>query len=125
MQHWMQTLDDYDFEVQHRAGMEHTNADNLSRAGQVEALEKEEILVYNLGNGVGYSVREVIETARKVTGHPIPAEETPRRPGDSPRLVASSEKIRRELGWEPSVPDLYDIIESAWVWHQSHPNGYE
>ena len=91
----------------------------------LEALEKEEVLVYNLGNGVGYSVREVIETARKVTGHPIPAEETPRRPGDSPRLVASSEKIRNELGWKPQTPKLEDIIASAWEWHQSHPNGYE
>ncbi len=91
----------------------------------LDALDKEEKLVYNLGNGKGYSVREVIETARQVTGHPIPAEETPRRPGDSPRLVASSEKIKKELGWEPKVPALADIIESAWVWHQSHPNGYE
>ena len=91
----------------------------------LDALEKEEKLVFNLGNGKGYSVREVIETAREVTGHPIPAEETPRRPGDSPRLVASSEKIRTELGWEPEIPALEDIIESAWLWHQSHPNGYE
>ena len=91
----------------------------------LEALDNKDKLVYNLGNGVGYSVREVIETARKVTGHPIPAEETPRRPGDSPRLVASSEKIRKELGWEPQIPALTDIIESAWRWHQSHPNGYE
>jgi UDP-glucose 4-epimerase len=91
----------------------------------LEALEKEERLVYNLGNGVGYSVREVIDTARAVTGHPIPAEETPRRPGDSPRLVASSKKIRKELGWEPQIPELKDIIASAWEWHQSHPNGYE
>ena len=91
----------------------------------LEALDNKDKLVYNLGNGVGYSVREVIETARKVTGHPIPAEETPRRPGDSPRLVASSEKIRQELGWEPQIPALADIIESAWRWHQSHPKGYE
>jgi len=91
----------------------------------LNALEKEEKLVYNLGNGKGYSVREVIETAREVTGHPIPAEETPRRPGDSPRLVASSDKIRKELGWEPETPALKDIIESAWLWHQAHPNGYE
>ena len=91
----------------------------------LEALEKEDQLVYNLGNGVGYSVREVIETARQVTGHPIPAEETPRRPGDSPRLVASSNKIRVELGWEPAVPELKDIIASAWEWHKTHPNGYE
>ena len=91
----------------------------------LNALEKEEKLVYNLGNGKGYSVREVIETAREVTGHPIPAEETPRRPGDSPRLVASSDKIRKELGWEPETPELKDIIESAWLWHQAHPNGYD
>ena len=91
----------------------------------LDALEKEEKLVYNLGNGKGYSVREVIETARAVTGHPIPAEETPRRPGDSPRLVASSDKIRNELGWEPLIPKLEDIITSAWEWHQSHPNGYQ
>jgi len=88
------------------------------------ALENQEKLVYNLGNGKGYSVREVIETAREVTGHSIPVEETPRRPGDSPRLVASSEKIRNELGWEPQIPDLKDIIHSAWSWHQSHPDGY-
>jgi UDP-glucose 4-epimerase len=91
----------------------------------LDALEDKEHLVYNLGNGKGYSVREVIETARQVTGHPIPAEETPRRPGDSPRLVASSEKIKKELGWEPGTPELKDIIASAWEWHQGHPNGYE
>ena len=90
----------------------------------LDALEKNDKLVYNLGNGKGYSVLEVIETAREVTGHPIPAEETPRRPGDSPRLVASSEKIKKELGWEPEVPELRDIIASAWQWHQAHPNGY-
>ena len=91
----------------------------------LEALDKKEKLVYNLGNGKGYSVREVIETAREVTGHPIPAVETPRRPGDSPRLVASSEKIKSELGWKPEIPDLKDIIQSAWDWHRSHPDGYK
>ncbi|MCJ7734257.1 MAG: UDP-glucose 4-epimerase GalE [Anaerolineales bacterium] len=91
----------------------------------LDTLEKEEKLVYNLGNGTGYSVREVIETAREVTGHPIPAVEAARRPGDSPRLVASSDKIKKELGWEPEVPALADIIESAWIWHQNHPNGYD
>ena len=90
----------------------------------LDALEDQKKLVYNLGNGKGYSVREVIETAREVTGHPIPIEEIDRRPGDSPRLVASSEKIRNELGWEPEIPDLKDIIHSAWSWHQSHPDGY-
>jgi UDP-glucose 4-epimerase len=81
-------------------------------------------LTYNLGNGQGYTVHEVIETARQVTGHPIPAVEGPRRPGDPAVLVASSEKIRRELGWRPRYPDLHDIVASAWAWHQAHPNGY-
>jgi UDP-glucose 4-epimerase len=81
--------------------------------------------IYNLGNGLGYTVREVIETARKVTGHPIPAVDGPRRPGDPPELVAGSDKLRRELGWQPRHPDLYDIVGSAWNWHQAHPNGYQ
>ena len=91
----------------------------------LEALGDHDRLVYNLGNGSGYSVREVIETAREVTGHPIPAIESPRRPGDPARLVASSEKIRKELGWQPEHPELKDIISSAWEWHKSHPKGYE
>jgi len=80
---------------------------------------------YNLGNGQGYSVREVIETARQVTGHPIPAVDVPRRPGDPSALVASSDRLRRELGWQPRYPDLRDIVQSAWEWHKSHPFGYE
>ena len=80
--------------------------------------------VFNLENGVGYSVREVIETARKVTGHPIPAVEIPRRAGDPARLVASGEKAKTVLGWEPKITSLEDIIRSAWVWHSTHPNGY-
>ena len=79
---------------------------------------------FNVGNGAGFSVREVIETARQVTGHPIPAEARPRRAGDPARLVASSEKARRVLGWEPHVPDLRAILETAWNWHHTHPNGY-
>ncbi len=79
---------------------------------------------YNLGNGQGYTVREVIETARQVTGHPIPAVEGPRRPGDPAALVASSDKIRHELGWQPRYPNLHDIVASAWAWHRTHPNGY-
>ena len=81
--------------------------------------------IFNLGNGIGYSVREVIETARKVTGHPIPAVETPRRAGDPARLVASSEKAKRVLGWNPVHDSLEEIISSAWKWHKHHPNGYE
>jgi UDP-glucose 4-epimerase len=90
----------------------------------LEALGDNDRLVYNLGNGSGYSVREVIKTARSVTGHPIPVVESPRRPGDAPRLVASSEKIRRELGWSPQHPELSDIVASAWEWHRTHPHGY-
>jgi UDP-glucose 4-epimerase len=90
----------------------------------LDALENKENLLYNLGNGTGYSVREVIETARKVTGKEISAVEAPNRSGDAPRLVASSEKIRRELGWQPKYPGLEEIIASAWEWHQKHPDGY-
>jgi len=90
----------------------------------LDALE-DQSRVYNLGNGNGYSVREVIDTARTVTGKDIPAEVGPRRPGDPAALVASSEKIRKELGWSPQYPDLESIITSAWEWHQKHPHGYE
>ena len=90
----------------------------------LDALASRETMTYNLGNGAGYSVREVIEVARQVTGQPIPAVKTPRRPGDAPRLVASSEAIRRELGWSPGFPTLRQIVESAWEWQRHHPNGY-
>ena len=80
--------------------------------------------IFNLGNGVGYSVKEVIETARKVTGHPIPAKEEARRAGDPARLVASGEKARKILGWEPEITGLADIISSAWKWHKAHRDGY-
>ena len=80
--------------------------------------------IFNLGNGVGYSVREVIETARRVTGHPIPATEVPRRAGDPARLVASGEKAKNILGWEPKIKQLDEIVESAWKWHWKHPDGY-
>jgi UDP-glucose 4-epimerase len=79
---------------------------------------------YNLGNGRGYTVKEVIESCHQVTGMPIPTEMGPRRPGDPATLVASSEKISRELGWEPKYPDLRTIVEHAWQWHRTHPNGY-
>jgi UDP-glucose 4-epimerase len=90
----------------------------------LDALGTQTALAYNLGNGRGYSNRQVVETARLVTGHSIPVKELPRRPGDAPRLVAASDKIRRELGWTPRYPDLKDIVASAWEWHRSHPNGY-
>jgi UDP-glucose 4-epimerase len=90
----------------------------------MEAIEPGKGRVYNLGNGTGYSVREVIETARRVTGREIPARDAPRRPGDPAELVAASDRIRRELGWQPEYPELERIIESAWRWHESHPDGY-
>lgn len=80
--------------------------------------------IFNLGNGIGYSVREVIDTARKVTGHPIPEVEVPRRAGDPAMLVASSEKAKSILGWKPLHDSLEEIIASAWNWHKNHPNGY-
>jgi UDP-glucose 4-epimerase len=79
---------------------------------------------FNLGNGKGFSVKEVIEAARHVTGHPIPTVMAPRRAGDPAVLVASSERIRQALGWVPKYPDLESIIGDAWKWHQRHPEGY-
>jgi UDP-glucose 4-epimerase len=80
--------------------------------------------IYNLGNGEGYSVKEVIEAAREVTGCPIRAEVGPRRPGDPAILIAGSETIKRELGWRPRFAALRDIIGTAWEWHRTHPQGY-
>ncbi|MCZ0754504.1 UDP-glucose 4-epimerase GalE [Anoxybacillus sp. J5B_2022] len=80
--------------------------------------------VFNLGNGNGFTVKEVIEAARRVTGHDIPARVVERRAGDPARLVASSEKAQRELGWKPTYTTIDDIVASAWEWHQANPNGY-
>ena len=90
----------------------------------LDALERHDRLIYNLGNGQGFSVREVIEVARKVTGRPIPVVESPRRPGDPAILIASAARIRRELNWLPRFPDLETIVASAWRWHSAHPHGY-
>lgn len=90
----------------------------------LNALDKRDRLIYNLGNGRGFSVREVIEVARKVTGHAIPVVESPRRPGDPAILVASSERIQKELGWQPKYRDLEKIISTAWEWFQKYPQGY-
>ncbi|MDR3438259.1 UDP-glucose 4-epimerase GalE [Telmatospirillum sp.] len=90
----------------------------------LDALSEHDRLHFNLGNGAGFSVREVVEAARKVTGHPIPCIEGPRRPGDPAILVAASQKIRNELGWQPRYTSLEEIIRSAWEWHRGHPNGY-
>ena len=80
--------------------------------------------VFNLGNGVGFTNKEVVDVARKVTGHPIPAEIAPRRAGDPAQLVASSEKAKTVLGWKPQYADLETIVTTAWNWHKAHPNGY-
>ena len=80
---------------------------------------------YNLGNGNGYSVRQVIETVEKVTGRKVAAMDSPRRPGDPARLVASSQKIKEELGWIPRYPDLETIVKTAYHWHREHPKGYD
>ncbi len=81
--------------------------------------------VFNLGSGQGFSVNEMIAVARRVTGHPIPVEVSPRRAGDPAQLIASSEKARRILGWSPELDDVEAIVSSAWKWHRGHPNGYE
>jgi UDP-glucose 4-epimerase len=96
---------------------------DLARA-HVLALESAKTGAFNLGTGGGCSVREVIAAARAVTGHAIPEEVVPRRPGDPDRLVASAERARYELGWVPRFPDLPAMIESAWRWHRAHPHGY-
>lgn len=83
-----------------------------------QALDGHDRMIYNLGNGRGFSVREVVDSARRVTGHPIPVEELPRRPGDPAVLIASSAKIGTDLGWQPKYTQLDDIVLSAWEWHQ-------
>lgn len=90
----------------------------------LDALGRSERLIYNLGNGHGFSVREVIEGARQMTGRDIAVVESPRRPGDPAVLIASSEKIRRELNWHPRMPKLEDILKTAWEWHKNFPEGY-
>lgn len=91
--------------------------DHLLRGGESD--------VFNLGNGVGFTVKEVIDAARAVTGHPIPAQVSPRRAGDPAQLVASSERAKAVLGWAPRYDELETILSTAWSWHRSHPNGYE
>ncbi|HLN32353.1 MAG TPA: UDP-glucose 4-epimerase GalE [Gemmataceae bacterium] len=105
---------------------DYIHVDDLGEAHllALERLEPGTGIRYNLGIGRGYSVREVIETVANVTGKPVPLKEGPRRAGDPPVLVASSERIRRELGWRPRYHELRSIVETAWHWHQSHPKGY-
>ena len=104
---------------------DYIHVEDLGRAHllALDRVEPGRHAIYNLGNGLGFSVREVIEAARRVTGREIPVSEEPRRPGDPAQLVASSELIRAELGWEPEK-DLEAMIADAWAWRQAHPDGY-
>jgi len=106
---------------------DYIHVEDLGRAHllALEAAEPGEHSVYNLGNGEGFSVREVVEAARGVTGESVDAVEAPRRAGDPPVLVASSERIRTDLGWKPEKPGLEAMISDAWTWMGDHPNGYE
>jgi UDP-glucose 4-epimerase len=106
---------------------DYIHVEDLGRAHllALEAAGPGEHSVYNLGNGAGFSVREVVEAARRVTGKGIDAIEAPRRAGDPPALVASSEKIQADLGWKPEKPGLETMISDAWAWMRDHPNGYE
>jgi UDP-glucose 4-epimerase len=106
---------------------DYIHIEDLGRAHlmALEAALPGEHRVYNLGNGAGFSVLEVVEAARRVTGRRIEAVEAPRRAGDPPALVASSDKIREELGWKPEKPELEAMISDAWAWMQAHPDGYE
>ena len=96
---------------------------DLARA-HILALEKDVAGPFNLGTGTGFSVQQVVETCRAVTGHPIPVAVSPRRPGDPACLVAGAEKAKSVLGWKPRYPDLRTIVQHAWNWHRAHPRGY-
>lgn len=106
---------------------DYIHVDDLASAHilALEKLEPGKGLCYNLGIGRGYSVREVVKTVEAVTGKPVPVKEGPRRPGDPATLVASSDKIQRELGWQPKYADLASIVATAWNWHRGHPKGYK
>ena len=96
---------------------------DLARA-HILALEKDVAGPFNLGTGTGFSVQQVVETCREVTGHPIPVALSPRRPGDPACLVAGAAKAKEILGWKPRYPDLKTIVQHAWNWHRIHPHGY-
>ena len=106
---------------------DYIHVEDLGRAHllALEAARPGEHHVYNMGNGAGFSVREVVEAARSVTGKNIDAVEAPRRTGDPPALVAASDRIRTDLGWKPEKPELEAMISDAWIWMQDHPRGYE
>jgi UDP-glucose 4-epimerase len=91
----------------------------------LQQIEKFSGRAYNMGNGSGYSNLQVVAAAREVTGSSIPVIPASRRPGDPARLIASSDRIRRELGWAPHYPDLKSMVETAWAWRQKNPRGYD
>ena len=105
---------------------DYIHIEDLGRAHALalEAAEPGRHAIYNLGTGHGYTVKEVVDSARRVTGRDVEAREEPRRPGDPPELVAASDRIKAELGWEPEK-SLDDMIADAWAWHQAYPQGYE
>jgi UDP-glucose 4-epimerase len=105
---------------------DYIHVDDLGRAhlAALERLEQGQGMKLNLGVGRGFSVREVVEACRRVTGHPIPAEAAPRREGDPPELVADPTRARELLGWRPQFAEVEAIVETAWKWHQAHPAGY-
>ena len=102
------------------------HTDDLAQAHQlaVESLEPGMTRVYNLGSGVGVTVREVLQACEQVAGRPIPHELVARRPGDPAVLVACPDRAKRELGWRPQLEDIRQIVETAWRWHSTHPGGY-
>jgi len=95
-----------------------------AHAMALEALDDRGVMIYNLSTGRGHSVREVIEAVRQVSGRDLQVVETSRRPGDAPELVGSSERIMRDLGWQPRYPSLEQVVETAWRWHSAHPDGF-
>jgi UDP-glucose 4-epimerase len=114
-----------DYQTKDGTGIrDYIHIDDLATAHllALDGLEQHSRLICNLGSGSGFTVREIIEVARKVTGHEIPVVESPRRPGDAAVLVASSEKIRRVLGWNPQHSNIECIVQSAWEWHKANPN---
>lgn len=106
---------------------DYVHVEDLAEAHRrvLDRIEPGRGLTYNVGTGRGFSVREVLEAARQVTGHPIPSVDRPRRPGDPPVLVASPEAIRRDLGWSPRYTEVGAMVASAWRWHEAHPLGYD
>ena len=106
---------------------DYIHIDDLCRAHllALNKLQSDSELIYNLGNNAGYSVRQVIETVKKVSGRDFKVTESDRRPGDAPVLTSDATKAKTQLGWKPQIPELEKIVETAWIWHNKHPNGYE